>query len=192
MNRRTPGRGAGRASRLPLKPLLETWTPPFLWRSVAVGALAGLLAATIAVTPRPLLIWNVSESAPRGLYGVGGRGDLARGEMVAARVPLKWRALAGARRYIPVNVPLIKRVAARSGDRICSDNMGVRVNGVFAARRRHSDGAGRPIPSWSGCRRLKPGEFLLLMDDPDSFDGRYFGVTRQDDIVGKVELLWAR
>ena len=147
MNRRTPDRDAGRASRLSLKPFCETWTKTSLWRSVAVGVIVGLLASTIAVTPRPLLIWNVSKSAPRGLYGVGGGGDLARGDMVAARVPLQWRVMAGARRYIPVNVPLIKRVAARSGGRGLSDEARVRGDRGFSARRRQfsqrSTAAGR-------------------------------------------------
>jgi len=30
------------------------------------------------------------------------------------------------------------------------------------------------------------------MDSPASFDGRYFGVTRGDDVLGRAELLWAR
>jgi type IV secretory pathway protease TraF len=30
------------------------------------------------------------------------------------------------------------------------------------------------------------------MDSPQSFDGRYFGVTRANEILGRAELLWAR
>lgn len=168
------------------------WRPPSMWWPAGIGTLAGLLAVTVAAPPRPLLIWNVSESAPPGLYGVWRRGGLARGDLVAAHVPMRWRAFAGTRGYIPVNVPLIKRIAAREGDRVCSDRAGTRVNGRFVASRRRADGAGRPMPFWSGCARLKPGEFLLLMDKPESFDGRYFGATRPEDIVGEVGLLWER
>ena len=34
--------------------------------------------------------------------------------------------------------------------------------------------------------------FLLMAEAPASFDGRYFGVTKVSDIVGKAHLLWAR
>ena len=39
---------------------------------------------------------------------------------------------------------------------------------------------------WSG------GAVLLLNPAPDSFDGRYFGVTQGRDIIGKARLLWPR
>lgn len=163
-------------------------------RSVLVGtlALAALgcaLAATIIVPPAPRLVWNVSASAPRGLYLVGG--DSVRvGDMVIARVPAPWRRLAAVRRYLPANVPLVKRVAARHGDRVCASGRRVLVNGRPIAERRALDGGGRPMPWWTGCFVLGEGALFLLMDSPDSFDGRYFGPTRSDDIVGGARLLW--
>ena len=48
------------------------------------------------------------------------------------------------------------------------------------------------MPWWSGCRRLQPREYFLMMDSPASFDGRYFGVTRSVDILGRAEPLWAK
>jgi type IV secretory pathway protease TraF len=48
------------------------------------------------------------------------------------------------------------------------------------------------MPFWLGCMRLRGEQRFLLMDAPDSFDGRYFGVTEGSDIIGKAELLWAR
>jgi len=32
----------------------------------------------------------------------------------------------------------------------------------------------------------------VLMDNPASFDGRYFGATEERDIIGKARLLWRR
>ncbi|MCW0197649.1 S26 family signal peptidase, partial [Sphingopyxis sp.] len=61
------------------------------------------------------------------------------------------------------------------------------------ARRLDRDGAGRPMPWWSGCAELGSGEYFLLMaESPASFDGRYFGVSEADDIVGKARLIWRR
>lgn len=160
--------------------------------AVGIGALSCLLGLTILAPPSPWLVWNVSASAPVGLYGVGTVSDLARGDMVIARVPIHWRLWAARRHYIPANVPLVKRVAAVPGDLVCAAGRALWVNGRFVVERLMLDGTGRAMPSWSGCMRLQPGEHLLLMGRPDSFDGRYFGVSGKADLVGKAVLLWQR
>lgn len=159
---------------------------------VALGVLIAAVVGSIVVSPRPLLVWNVSASAPIGLYAVGRRGDIVSGDTVLARVPERWRSLAGNRRYIPINVPLVKRVAAEPGDSVCARGHEIFVNGRWVAERREADGRGRAMPWWSGCVTLRHGALFLLMDSPDSFDGRYFGPTERADIIGRARLLWAR
>ena len=160
--------------------------------AIAASLLALALCVTIAFPPGPRLVWNVSASAPIGLYTIGGRGGIERGDMVLAKVSGRWRTLAARRRYIPANVPLVKRVAAVSGDSVCAQGREVFVNGRRVAERRGHDGMGRAMPRWKGCTILRDGALLLLMDDPASFDGRYFGPTASGDIIGKARLLWAR
>lgn len=161
-------------------------------RAFAALGLICALTATLIAPPRPLLIWNVSRSAPVGLYRVEYARELSAGDMVAARVPSRWRALGAARRYIPVNVPLIKRIAAGPADQVCAAGTGIYIDGRLAARRRLRDRAGRAMPGWSGCFLIHADEHLLLMDDPGSFDGRYFGATGSADIIGRVHLIWPR
>ena len=48
------------------------------------------------------------------------------------------------------------------------------------------------MPWWNGCRRLRAREYFLVMGNPLSFDGRYFGVTRGNDLLGRVELMWSK
>lgn len=161
--------------------------------SIALGGLAGALVSTLLIEPRPLLVWNASASAPVGLYAVGEAAPLARGDMVIARVPVEYRMFAARRHYLPANVPLVKRVAAAAGDEVCAAGARVMVNGRLVVRRLDRDGAGRPMPWWSGCAELRSGEYFLLMtDSPASFDGRYFGVSDAGDIVGKARLIWRR
>ena len=161
--------------------------------SIALGSLAGALVSTLLIDPRPRLVWNASASAPVGLYAVGEAAPLARGDMVIARVPVEFRMFAARRHYLPANVPLVKRVAAAAGDEVCAAGARVTVNGQLVAWRHDRDGAGRPMPWWSGCAELRPGEYFLLMaDSPASFDGRYFGVCEAGDIVGKARLIWRR
>lgn len=159
-------------------------------------AVAALVAAPVAASAcfrfPTVLVWNVSASAPPGLYGVKRGGTVRRGDMVVARLPGPIRSLAAGRRYLPANVPLVKRVAAVVGDRVCANGRDVRINGRLAATRLERDLSGRPMPRWAGCRRLEAGELFLLMDGIRSFDGRYFGISRKTDVLGRAELLWAR
>ena len=47
------------------------------------------------------------------------------------------------------------------------------------------------MPLWSGCQTLTPNQiFLLSTYAPDSFDGRYFGLSRTSDIIEKVTPVW--
>lgn len=162
----------------------------------AAAAVAAFTVTALVVTmfwqPRPLLVWNVSASAPVGLYLVGSPDHVRAGKTVIAWTPEPARSLAAERHYLPSNVPLVKRVAAAAGDRLCAIGEAIWVNGRHAGARRATDGADRPMPEWTGCRQLEAGEYFLLMESPDSFDGRYFGVTRREDIVGRAVLLWAR
>lgn len=170
-------------------------------RSRALLALTGLsLLLTAAETgsllspPKPLLLWNASASMAPGLYVVRSPASLRAGDIVVAWAPPSARRLAAARGYRPYGVPLVKRAAGLAGDRVCATRQRIAVNGVAAAIRRARDPAGRPMPSWSGCARLRSDEVFLLStgSSPYAFDGRYFGVTRASELIGKGRLLWAR
>ena len=157
------------------------------------GALAGMVLATLAWPPAPRLVWNASASSPVGLYRIGPASGLRPGQMALAWPPEPARALAARRHYLPRNVPLVKRVAAASGDRVCAAGAAILVNGRPVARRRAADPAGRALPWWNGCERLRGGDVLLLSADvPEAFDGRYFGISRRDRILGRARLLGAR
>jgi type IV secretory pathway protease TraF len=116
----------------------------------------------------------------------------ARGDLVIGPTPATVRQLAAERRYLPADVPLVKRVAAAGGDRVCASGKLIRIDGREAAVRRRTDTVGRAMPWWRGCRTLGKGEIFLLGDGPDSFDGRYFGITRGRDLLGRAVLIWAK
>lgn len=160
---------------------------------VAVGAVTLAVLATIPAAPLPRLVWNASASAPLGLYRVTPGQDLDVDDMVVAWTPLATRQLAATRHYIPLNVPLVKRVAALEHDIVCADGPDISINGRWVADRMATDGKGRAMPWWSGCRVLGEGElFLLIEENPKAFDGRYFGVTEPSEVIGRAVLLWPR
>jgi conjugative transfer signal peptidase TraF len=163
------------------------------WRGALIGVGLACLAATIIAPPVPRLLWNASASAPLGLYWVRPGASAGVGDLVVAWPPRSAGLLAAQRHYLPSRVPLVKRVVAVSGAAVCAKGAGVFVDESVVFPRRRADSVGRPLPWWEGCRRLRPGEiFLLMAEAPDSFDGRYFGVTKGADVVGKAVLLWRR
>ena len=135
------------------------------------------------------LYWNATASVPVGLYW---RTDAAyaRGDLVVARPPAAAREIADARGYLPKKIPLLKRIAATTGDEICASGTTISVNGEALAERLVADSQGRAMPEWTGCHRLGDEVFLLLPDVPSSFDGRYFGAIPRTSVIGKAIPLW--
>lgn len=144
------------------------------------------------VSPTPRLVWNATPSSPTGLYWVTPGHDAARGDTVVAWLPDPARRLADRRRYVPLRVPVIKRIGAATGDRVCLSGNALTVNDRTVAVRLDLDRRGRPLPRWDGCVTLGSDQILLLTDRVDSFDGRYFGVSSRSHLIGRARLLWAR
>lgn len=151
----------------------------------------GLLGLAQLAPVAPRLIWNASASAPRGLYRLQPEAAIRRGDLVLVRLPAAPRQLAAERGYLPAEIPLLKRVAALAGDRLCADGDRVRLGSGLTVQRLAADGQGRPLPAWQGCRVLGETEvFLLMAAAPASFDGRYFGPVTRSDVIGRLLPLW--
>ncbi|MGJ0511203.1 S26 family signal peptidase [Methylocystis sp.] len=61
------------------------------------------------------------------------------------------------------------------------------------AQAQERDHIGRPLPTWSGCLSVAPGQvFLLNWDEPSSLDGRYFGTIPSEKLIGRAVPLWTR
>jgi len=151
-----------------------------------------MLGLSAALWPIPRLIWNVSASAPVGLYGVVPHAPIARGELVLATLPRAARTLAAARGYLPAGTPIVKHVAARAGDTVCSHGDIITVDGRPVAKRLLADTRGRPLPAWHGCQTLRAGQVFLVNAPADSFDSRYFGPVERRAILGKLVAIWTR
>jgi conjugative transfer signal peptidase TraF len=156
---------------------------------LSAGAIA-LVTVPVLVQPAPRIVWNASASAPIGLYWVSPGAKVRPGDMVVARLDSRVGRFAAKRQYLPPGVPLVKRVAAVAPSRVCALGARLTIDGRFAASRLASDGAGRPLAWWSGCRALRDGEVLLMGDTQRSFDGRYFGPTPASDLIGRARLVW--
>ncbi|UHH10153.1 S26 family signal peptidase [Luteimonas fraxinea] len=159
----------------------------------AVGLAA--LAWAAFVQPLPRLIYNPSDSVPVGWYHVQPldhrAASLPVGSIVLTRLPANAAALAAQRGYLPAHVPLLKRVGAVAPQHVCIVAGQVRIDGVPSAAVLPADRLGRPLPSWPQCRRLAPGELLLLsVTNPASFDSRYFGPVSASSVIGVAHPVW--
>ena len=152
----------------------------------------GCVGFATLVRPAPLLLWNASASAPIGLYRVMSSGPIQRGDMVLLRTPDSVRDLAAERGYLPLVVPLVKRVAALADDTVCVIGDDLFINGEWVARRLAHDPLGRPLPRWQGCHRLGDEVFPLMAEVPTSFDGRYFGPVPTSAVIGRLVPLWTK
>ncbi|HEY2527572.1 MAG TPA: S26 family signal peptidase [Xanthobacteraceae bacterium] len=163
-------------------------------RSVTlIVMLLGLAVAAMPVGPKPMprLVWNASESAPIGLYLVASMGKLAVTNLVVATPPKPLARFLAERGYLPIGLPLIKRILALAGQCVCRSELLISVDGVEAGDALAQDRRGRPLPVWQGCRVIAPSEvFLMNYDEPGSFDGRYFGPIPLSAIVGRAEPVW--
>ncbi|MCY1558867.1 conjugative transfer signal peptidase TraF [compost metagenome] len=107
------------------------------------------------------------------------------------RLPDAVAVLAAQRGYLPIGIPLLKRVGAVSPQEVCIADGNVCIDGVPAAAALRTDRLGRPLRGWPGCRRLQPGElFLLSTTNPASFDSRYFGPVGTSAVLGVAHPLW--
>ncbi|PAL19878.1 S26 family signal peptidase [Sphingopyxis sp. GW247-27LB] len=158
---------------------------------LVAGVVGAATLATLTVPVSRYAVWNATASVPTGLYAIRGRASLHVGERVAIEPPPPLRHLLATRGYLPTGVPLLKRVAAVSGQRVCRFGHGVTIDGKFVGAARARDRLDRSLPAWFGCRTLHSGElFVMNPAAPDSFDGRYFGMLRLTDVIGRATPVW--
>ncbi|MCA1200161.1 S26 family signal peptidase [Sphingomonas sp. R647] len=151
----------------------------------------GALILPAIVRPAPQLIWNASASVPIGLYAARPVDGLTVGDLVAAMPPEPLAQLMAGRGYLPLRTPMLKRVAAVTGQRVCRIGKNILIDGSRVAVAQSRDVDGRALPAWQGCRTLGPDAVLLLnRDAPASFDGRYFGPISRRSIHAVLTPLW--
>ena len=141
----------------------------------------------------PAYIWNASKSVPIGLYQVQPVGRLVVTELVAVRPPEPLATFLDLNGYLPIGVPMLKRVLALPGQTVCRKGLTISVDAIEMGEALSRDRRGRPLPVWQGCRVVGADEvFLMNWQSEDSLDGRYFGLVPQSSVIGKVLPMWTR
>ncbi len=154
--------------------------------------LAGLCAPQ--VFPLPVkIVHNPSDRVRRGCYrveDVADTGALNFGSIELAQLPADAAALAAERGYLPVGIPILKRIGA------------VFPIGVYRrprrprrrAHRRNGASDRRSASSTAGLDAMpspvKDELFLLTTTNSASFDSRYFGPIVASAVLGVAHLPW--
>ncbi len=155
----------------------------------------GIMSLLWIVQCSGLFVTNMTSSMPMGIYGVAELAEPETGETVIVcprRTVLMSEALA--RGYLMKGdkkcwiTPLLKRVIAKQGDAVKTEIEGIYVNGVLVpnSMTKMTDSRGRELPRWCYDGLIPEHEYLLLTDNPRSFDGRYFGLTSRDEITHRA------
>jgi conjugative transfer signal peptidase TraF len=151
---------------------------------MSLAVVAGIALCVISVSgARDAVLYNPSHSIPEGFY-VRASGPLASGAIVTVRAVDVSPNYAALRDFTEPGDRFIKRVVAARGQVICGRGGEIAIDGISVVHRLERDAAGRDLPRWEGCRVLGQGEFLLLGDTADSFDGRYWGPVSAQAIEG--------
>lgn len=151
------------------------------------------VCALIAPTQQVLIVYNASDSAPRGWYWIERNTTINIGDYVLAELPHAVAAFADRRHYLPRNIPLLKHVAALAGQRVCIRDRVVTIDGQPLARALLCDSKQRVLPVWNQCRALNNDElFLFNAQRAASFDSRYFGPIHRSAVRGRAIPIWVR
>src|SRR3954447_16899530 len=142
---------------------------------ITTFVVAAALVTTIVLEPLPLYIWNASASVPIGLYRLRSADQFRVTELVAVQPPEPLATFLDLNGYLPIGVPMLKRVLALPGQSVCRSGLAISVDDVAVGEAKDHDRRGRPLPKWQGCHAVGDGElFLMNWQSDDSLDGRYF------------------
>lgn len=160
--------------------------------AVVLMTLAGAaLVLSASQDGAPSYIWNTSESVPIGLYRLQPIERLGVTELVVIRPPMPLGTFLDLNGYLPLGVPMLKRILALPGQIVCRNGLKITVDDIEMGQARPRDGRGRPLPAWQGCRVIADGAiFVMNWQSADSLDGRYFGSIPASAVIGRAIPVW--
>jgi conjugal transfer pilin signal peptidase TrbI len=159
---------------------------------LGIGVIWTLLAVA---SPWYQLALRSDESLPDyRLYLIEKGREPQRGELVAfvmAQTSADRVQPAGlGRPYTRVGVLWTKRLVGVPGDRVEVRGRQVLVNGAVVGEGLERDRLGQPIRLATLESPIPRGQYYVALPHPRSFDSRYYGYVRGEDLRGVVTPIW--
>lgn len=142
---------------------------------------------------------NITPSIKKGLY-IKSSGEIKRGDIVSVCLKAPYQKIALERHYISKGRkcfgadPLVKEVLAVPGDTVILAAEYVEVNAHRHILPIHStDSAGRMLTAYPrGMYARTCGYWLVGNNSEKSWDSRYFGPVKKEQIIAKLKplLVW--
>ena len=122
--------------------------------TVTIGVAAALIA-TIVLEPLPLYIWNASASVPIGLYRLRPADQFQVTELVAVQPPEPLATFLDLNGYLPIGVPMLKRVLALPGQSVCRTGLTISVDDVAVGEAKDHDATRQAAAEMAGLPRRR-------------------------------------
>jgi type IV secretory pathway protease TraF len=140
----------------------------------------------------PAYIWNASKSVPVGLYQLQPVGGLTVTELVVVRPPEPLATFLDLNGYLPIGVPMLKRVLALPGQTVCRKGPTISVDGIDVGEALARDSRGRPLPVWQDVAPLA-GRALSHELAIGRLSGRsLLWASPHSSVIGKALPVWTR
>lgn len=140
---------------------------------------------------RERIFINNSPSVPVGFYLKTNKQEIEKNAIVFFRPSEKTKEFLVHQGLLSKNIPfMLKRVGGIEGDHIVIRDKKLYINTLFVYEVPEKTSKGIPLhPIQKLDYILKPGEYFLIGDIKQAYDGRYFGIVTRHQIEGTGILL---
>ena len=151
--------------------------------TIAGVSIAAVMAAQGVNQGGRWVLMNASPSEPEGLYLRTSNGP-AIGRLVTFMAPAPASSYVDRHLTYLRTTPVLKALAAGPGSLVCTRHGQLVIDGQVKAPVMAMDPRGVQLPRWNDCRRLGAGEWFAYSNRvPNSFDSRYYGPIRTDQVI---------
>jgi len=130
------------------------------------------------------IMFQITPSLPKGIYRIDHPDRIDKGMICVFDIPRNVNGLMKTRGWLPehLNFYLTKPVVAKQGDVVEVSTAGIYINGKYFGPVKQNDSQGLPLPRIYCKYVLRQGEYFFASTYNNSFDSRYFGTVRKENI----------
>ena len=158
----------------------------FLYKMLAIVA---ILYITVLILKYLHIgfIKQVTPSMPEGWYFTYPTDELQKGDNVVFIPNKQTEDYILSRKWLPRNIPLLKKIVGIPGDYLCIKEGATYINEKWVAKIYSQDSNGDALPVFKYCANIPKDQYFMQgIGNPHSFDSRYYGLVRKDQIRSKA------